>query len=109
VVYHIAIDSTIMFGYYLPNQPYYLMPEATDLNQSLTPATKEAMGFHVAYFDQLASLGYRRAWLVSSDNLMTSSAEQKAITGILTDHPYTVAKKEVGSYDTKAIYLVTLS
>jgi len=109
VVYHIAIDSTIMFRYYLPSQPYYLMPEATDLNQSLTPQTKAAMGFSEATFDQLALMGYRRAWLVVSDNLMTSTKEENTVRNILASHAYSVMKEDDQLYNKKVIYLVTLS
>src|SRR6185369_7360467 len=88
IVFHPALDSCVLSTYYLQGYPYSVKPEVSDLNQSLTEPTKVAMGFTQIDFDQLASRGYHRAWLVASTNPMTSAAQLAEIDRILRTYPH---------------------
>jgi hypothetical protein len=73
--YFLAPDAAILTHYYSYDRPYAILPEAADLNQSLTPQTKQAMGMVQARFDALKGLGYKRAWVVVAINPLTSITE----------------------------------
>lgn len=75
VIEYLAIDATILTHYYLPGYAYALFPEASDLNQSLTNETKDAMGMVQARYEDLRAKGYHRVWIVGGINPLTSQAE----------------------------------
>ena len=85
VIYHVAIDSCILSAYYLPGLPYALFPASSDLNQSLTEETKAAMGFNQADLTTLAQEGYKRAWVVTIANPLTSKTQLDEIAHIKRD------------------------
>lgn len=96
VIYHAAIDSTILTTYYLPDKPYYpyyLLPHVTDLNQSLTDETKEAMGLKQLPFNELKNLGYKRAWFIATETPLTSKEQFDFIARIRdTYHPEEISR-----------------
>lgn len=109
VIFFTSIDSTIVMTYYLRDHPYALLPEATDLNQSLTPETKAAMGMNEQPFDDLAR-SHRRIWLVHSQNPLTSRTESTEFERIMTEYrPVLVKRQESNQYAYQAIYLVNLN
>jgi len=108
VVYHIAIDTDIMYQYYLPDKPTFLLPESTDLSQSLTAETKVAVGLKELHFDRLADAGYRRAWLILSTTPLTSQVELDEITRIKGLYQGHLVKWDGNEYAQEAIYLIDL-
>lgn len=114
VLYHTAIDSCILLSYYMPPWPYYpyfLLPHASDLNQSLTPETKLAMGFNQLEFEKLKELGYKRVWFIATDTPKTSKEQFDFIDRILATYPnkivYTIVLPENTAPNQK-IYLIDL-
>jgi uncharacterized membrane protein len=91
VMYHVTLESYILYDYYLPGRPSYALPEAGDLAQSLTDNTKIAMGIKSKelIFSQLRQMGYKRAWLFIVTNPVTSDYEINQASYI-TDHWPTV-------------------
>jgi hypothetical protein len=108
VVYHIAIDSCILFGYYLPGKPYVLLPHVGDLNQSLTEETKSYMGFNSEPFDRLRMLGYRRAWLIATTNPMTSAVQLLMIERIKRTYSWQIVRQHNTEVSAQTIYLIDL-
>lgn len=86
VLYHLSIDSDITLSHYV-RYPAYLLPESNDLSQSLTDETKQAMGMQQVPFDGLRALGYKRAWLLYSNNPMSSLPEIQAFKDIQAHYP----------------------
>jgi uncharacterized membrane protein len=109
VMYYSSINATIAVGYYMQGYDYALRHTLGDLNQSLTPETQSAFGFREAEFDQLASFGYTRAWLVVGVNPLSIVDEVNEIHRILATYPNvdvkTFTKTNLGE---ESIYLVTL-
>lgn len=85
VIYHPAISTAITYGYYLTGKPYALRPYASDLNQSLTEQTKEAMQFSQADWDDLTA---RRVWLIFFTNPMSRADELAFIDHVKATYPY---------------------
>jgi mannosyltransferase len=108
VVYHVALDSAILSNYYLASYPYRLMPEASDLSQSLSAETKAAIGFQESRFDDLAAQGFRRAWVVETDTPMLSAVEIREFARIKAKYPYETYGLEVSATSEDAIRLVWL-
>lgn len=108
VIWHSAIHTVISFSYYVPGKPYLLRPLVSDLNQTLSEPTKAAMGFPQANFDDIASLGYRRAWLLIYTNPMSSADEHVEIDRILSRYPAQLVAREGNDYAEMLIYLVPL-
>lgn len=106
VVYYISIDTAILYQHYL-GRDYALFPEATDLNQSLTPETKRAMGMIERPFDTLAS-SYRRAWVMATSNPLTSTDEVAEINRLIGTYPSVLIASQGNEYQSQKIYLVTL-
>lgn len=88
VVYHVALDSAILANYYLDGYPYRLMPEASDLSQSLTAETKKAIGFKEAHFEDLASEGFKRVWLIDNRTPLLSQEEIDEYAWIKANYRY---------------------
>jgi len=88
-VYHTHLASLISFDYYIPQFPAYILPESGDLAQSLSDATKSAMGIEQReYLPQaLKQMGYKRLWLVSGDTVVTSQHELEAQQLFTTAYP----------------------
>lgn len=108
-IYHVAIDSYVLLSYYTEDKPVYLLPEATDLAQSLSEDTKRAMGFRQAWFADLASHGYKRAWLVVSQNPLTSQMEIDAVNDILSGHQHELVLRHAPiDFASQSVYLVDL-
>lgn len=105
VIYYISINTAIQYGHYLQDKPYALFPEATDLNQSLTPETKAAMGLHEQSIDNVY---YRRAWLMAVSNPLTSEDEIAEINRILAKYPSQLIASQGDDYISQKIYLVQL-
>lgn len=108
VAYHTAIHTAITMTYYLPGKPYVLRPLVSDLNQTLSEPTKAAMGFPQAQFDDLAAMGYRRAWLLIYTNPMSSADEHAEIARILRRYPVQLVARDGNDYAEMLIYLVPL-
>jgi hypothetical protein len=108
VVYHYALNSTMLFGNYLPDLPYAVLPQSNDLNQSLTEETKRYMGFHQATLGDLVAQGYKRAWVVISTNPMSTRLQLDQVRHILT-MPGQLYQSYGNDYANESIYLVDLS
>jgi glucan phosphoethanolaminetransferase (alkaline phosphatase superfamily) len=110
VMYYGSINAAIAVGYYMQGYDYALRHTLGDLNQSLTPETQAAFGFREADFDQLAGLGYKRAWLVVGINPLSNIDEVNEIHRIMAVYPNTDAqtftKSKLGE---ESIYLVDLT
>jgi hypothetical protein len=76
VMFYSAIPISILFGYYLPDKPYRIDPDAGDLNQSLSRAAKTALGFQEASFPEL-SQHYKRCWYVFTREYGSRAAEME--------------------------------
>jgi mannosyltransferase len=87
-LYHITLESTILYNYYLPDLPAYTLPEAGDLAQSLTDETKAAMlpVEQTQWFTALPALGCRRAFLFVVTNPVTSKYEEDQAAAIQTGY-----------------------
>jgi len=107
VIYHMAIDSYVLMGYYSPDVPIYILPHASDLNQSLTEETKQAMAFNPFPFDQLRQQGYRRAWVIAKINPLVSTEQLAALEKIEAMSPVAVDRYDL-AYNHMIVYLVTL-
>lgn len=78
VMYHNSLGSVILFDRHLPDDlPNYILPNVGDLSQSLSEPTKQAMGIkqREATAAQLATMGYKRLWLMYIDSPVTSDYE----------------------------------
>jgi mannosyltransferase len=93
VVYHGNLASYILVSYYLPGVPNYVWPQANDLSQSLTRATKTAMGLHEADVADLQAKGIGRMWLYWSLNPTTSQAEYDYIMAVLDTFQHTEVRR----------------
>lgn len=84
-IYHTSISSAIVGAYYMSGYPSWVMPNASNLSQSLTVETKQAMGLlqMELAFDDIPA---RRAWILAADTPVTSDTERALIADILT-HP----------------------
>jgi hypothetical protein len=98
-----------MAGYYLPGKDWAIFPESSDLSQSLTDATKQAMGFHVAEWDELPAQGYRRAWVVIEGGALSSQAEIDYQAKILRSHPHWIVALNSDPMYSISIALMDLS
>ena len=103
-----AIDGAISVHYYTADLPYALLPESTDLNQSLSDETKRAMGMNEVPFNDLATQGYKRAWLISSINPLVSQTELDEFDRITHQYPSQLKETSGNDYVSSSIYLVTL-
>lgn len=108
IAYAMANDGYIMLDYYLAGCPSAILPETTDLNQSLSAETKIAMGFNQLAFDDLKAKGYRRAWLTASENGLSSRVEIEGLARILATHHYSVIEHYDDSHNVLTTYLVDL-
>jgi uncharacterized membrane protein len=108
VIYDVSIDTSILGHYYLAGLPYGLFPYASDLNQSLSPETKVAMGFNQVNLDDLKAQGYRRAWVLTTDTPLTSQTELNEVQRVKDSYPWTLIKQETIQTTTQAILLVNL-
>jgi uncharacterized membrane protein len=106
VIYHMAIDSAVLMGYYTSDLPAALLPHASDLNQSLTPETRAAMGFNEVAFDDLRGRG-GRVILVAKANPLTTQQQRTAVANILT-YPHHEIARFANEYNEMVIYIVTL-
>lgn len=95
IIYCLSIDGYITSGYYDHGAASAIMPQATDLSQSLSVESKTAMGFKQWEFDSLAGRGFRRAWLFASETSLSSRAELDELHRILANYP----KQLIRSYD----------
>lgn len=107
VVYHLAVDTLILTEYYAP-YPDALFPESNDLSQSLTDQTKNAMGFRQVPFDDLAGMGYKRAWLITSIGPLISARELAESQRLLAAYHPQLIDALGDDYAKSWIYLVTL-
>jgi len=85
-LYHTSISSAIVGAYYMPGYAAWVMPNASNLSQSLTVDTKSAMGL-LASERAFGQLPARRAWILSADTPVTSDVERALIADILTSYP----------------------
>lgn len=79
-VYHTHLASYIVYDWYMPEKPAFVLPESGDLAQSLTDETKAAMGIndHEYLPQALRAIGYKRLWLISGRTVVTSQLELDA-------------------------------
>lgn len=108
VIYYLQIDGAVGMNYYAPNLPYALMPESTDLSQSLTGQTKQAMGLNQQSFDSLATKGYHRAWLVVNRTPMISRIELNELSRLITQYPAQLLIKDEHIISDNELYLLEL-
>lgn len=108
VVYYVEAESAVVFQYYNDRLPYRLMPEQGDLAQSLSDASKAAMGLQSAPFETLKGMGFKRAWLIASRNPLSSSTEIEEIARIKATHNYSVVRVDTRPDASIYIYLVDL-
>jgi uncharacterized membrane protein len=73
VIYHANLASYILLGYYLPNYPHAVWPDAGNLDQALTLTTQRAMGINRAHSWNLVD--EHQLVLVWIENPMTTSDE----------------------------------
>jgi uncharacterized membrane protein len=106
VIYHPAISTAITYGYYLPGKPYALRAYASDLNQSLTEETKEAMQFTQAGWDDLNA---RRVWLIFFTNPMSRRDELAFIAHVKATYPYRAYRHLQMDVAEAGIFLVEVS
>lgn len=85
-VYHANVGSYLIWAYYRPDVPHYLLPNKNGLDQSLSDETKEAMGLTQADFDTIAC-SHPRWWLIYFHNPTTDQGEINAIAHIEQDYP----------------------
>lgn len=108
VIYYTTIDACLLFSYYMPGYAYDLMPETTDLNQSLTTQTKEAMQIKQATIADLRDQGYSRVWLVVAYSPMASAQEMDSAEQILSLYPSKVILDTEKGLASTTVYLLTL-
>ncbi len=108
IVYHTALHTAILYGYYLPDLDYEIRPEISDLNESLTAETQSAMGFPVADFEDLRAMGYKRAWLLIYTNPMSRITELIEINRIVRGYHASAIQVRETDYAKQAVYLVDL-
>ena len=108
VIFHTALHTAILYGYYLPGLDYEIRPSVSDLNESLSEDTKRAMQFRQAQFDDLRSLGYKRAWLLVYTNPMSRIDEYKEVARITTTYRNLLIRAKDNQFASERIYLVTL-
>jgi len=109
IIYCVSIDGYITSGYYSHGLAAAIMPQATDLSQSLSVDTKEAMGFHQWEFDSLARRGFKRAWLLASETSLSSKAELDELKRITTTYPSQLIRAYDDGHIKQWIYLVMLN
>lgn len=73
-VYHTNVGSLVDWHYYLPQADHYLWPQNNGLSQSLTNATKEAMGMQQADFETV-KCRHARWWYISYSNPTSTPGE----------------------------------
>lgn len=105
VVYHLAVDSAIGTAYYAEDKASAVLPESTNLAQSLTDATRIAMGLQQVSFDALAAHGYRRAWLIVNDSPMISQYELDVWRQILARYPVALVNYDDPQFGLAASYM----
>jgi 4-amino-4-deoxy-L-arabinose transferase-like glycosyltransferase len=89
VVYHTDIDSVITQSNYLPNAPFFVLPENADFGRGgLTAETREALGVtqKELAFSDLKSRGFRRAWLIGGWTVEISQKELDTQNWILSHY-----------------------
>ncbi|MCC7207071.1 MAG: glycosyltransferase family 39 protein [Anaerolineae bacterium] len=90
IVYFTGLHTAISLGYYLPDLPLYVHPDAADLDQTLTERTQAVMGFRRAPLDALARQ-WRGAWLIVNLTPRTGPAESDAVAAIVARYGPDVA------------------
>lgn len=87
IVYYLQIGAAGSLTYYLPGMAYATLPEQTNLSQSFSVETRQAMGFNDVQYTDLAHQGYKRLWLICSVNPVISQQELDACKGIRAMYP----------------------
>lgn len=83
-LYHANVGSYVVWHYYRPDIPQYLWPQDTNLNTTLSAATRQAMAMQEADFSTIACSA-PRWWLIQFNNPTTTPAEITYINGLI-DH-----------------------
>lgn len=84
-LYHGNLSSYITLNYYLPDMPQYVWPQASDLSQSLTEETKQAMGMDQAEFSAVACKK-DRWWLITASNPTTATGERDYLNALIEQY-----------------------
>jgi len=109
VVYYLQIGAAGSLTYYLPGFAYATLPEVTNLSQSFSVETRNAMGFHDVKYTDLARQGYRRMWLICSVNPVISQQELDACKGIRAMYPNRLITADLAEANNLSyLYLVEL-
>jgi 4-amino-4-deoxy-L-arabinose transferase-like glycosyltransferase len=107
VVWYVANDSAVLAGYYL-DLPWRIFPYSSDLSQSLTDETKQAMGFRSATFESLSREGFKRAWVLVAENPMTSAMQIEEIERLRTIYRPKVIETFDNTISNQALWLIEL-
>jgi hypothetical protein len=108
VVFYVEAESAVVFQYYNARLPYRLLPERGDLAQSLTDDTKAAMGLQMQSFDSLKDSGFKRVWLIASDNPLSSAEELQQIEWIKAHYQVELVRVDQRPSAEIYVYLVVL-
>jgi mannosyltransferase len=109
VIYHTALHTSILYGYYLYGLPYELRPYVSDLNQTLTEQTKAAMQFDQLGWDDLVKTGqYRRVWLCTYTNPMSQADELNFVRQTVSHYHATLIREYKTEMASQDIWLIEL-
>jgi hypothetical protein len=108
VIWYVANDSAVLAGYYLSDLPWRIFPYSSDLSQSLTDETKQAMGFRPTVFEDLSHEGFKRAWILVAENPMTSAAQIEEIERIRALYRPKVIETFDNTISNQALWLIEL-
>jgi len=86
-VYHANLGTYIVWKYYLPDTPQFVWPQDNSLAESLTPATKRAMGVEAVDFEAVSCAPYRHWVLIFFNNPTTSQSEMDYMAHLERDYP----------------------
>jgi len=73
-IFHANVGSYLIWKYYLPDRPQYVLKQDNTLQTTLTAMTKEALGLHEANFEDVQAL-HQRWWFVSNYTPVSSKFE----------------------------------
>jgi hypothetical protein len=108
VVWYVANDSAVLAGYYLNDLPWRIFPYSSNLSQSLTDETRQAMGFRAATFEALPREGFKRAWVLVAENPMTSATQIEEIERLRTLYRPKVIETFDNTISNQVVWLIEL-
>ncbi len=85
-LYHANVGSYVVWQHYRPDIPQYLWPQNTTVAQTLSAATRRAMGMNEADFETVACRA-NRWWVIQFNNPATTRAEMDYINRLMADYP----------------------